>query len=100
MLTFERANWNDLDSTSLQGYVKTTYDRLVATFGEPTGACDKTTAEWNIKFSDGTVASIYDYKETKTPKGLYNWHIGGMSSQACRNVANVLGLVSVNAGFN
>jgi len=67
------------DGTHLQGYVHTTYDRLVEVFGQPTytGSGDKTTAEWILQFDDGLVATIYDYKEYTTPAGMYSWHIGG-----------------------
>jgi hypothetical protein len=33
-------------------------------------------------FPDGTVATIYDWKLSQTPKDLYDWHIGGHSKKA------------------
>jgi len=71
------------NGTSLQGYMTAYYSELVAVFGEPdlyNG--DKTTAEWCLEFEDGTVATIYDWKEYETPMGRYNWHIGGTSKAA------------------
>ena len=68
--------------TSLQGYIKTTYDDLVEVFGEPryTGSDDKVTTEWDLEFEvddEYVVATIYDWKLDKTPFGEYRWHIGG-----------------------
>jgi hypothetical protein len=76
--------------TSLQGYVPARYDQLVKVFGEPTDSGDKTTAEWALQFEDGTVATIYDWKEYETPMGLYNWHIGGMSKKAVSRVQDAM----------
>lgn len=73
--------------TSLQGEITTTFDRLVEVFGEPDygpdDMGDKVTCEWCLKFEDGTIATIYDYKVYGlTPRGLYAWHIGGHDGQA------------------
>jgi len=83
--------YGDVDMTSLQGYVKTTYDKLIEVFGEPhyyDGG--KTTCEWTLKFADGTVATIYDYKEDTTPKDDYDWHVGGFNQYAVKRVTEVL----------
>jgi hypothetical protein len=76
----------DANMTSLQGYMPARYEELVAVFGEPTDSGDKTTAEWALKFEDGTIATIYDWKEYSTPMYEYNWHIGGKSKQAVARV--------------
>ncbi len=73
------------NGTSLQGYTKTTMRKLIEVFGEPDyfGEGDKVTVEWCLKFEDGTVASIYDWKryEEGTPEldELMDWNIGGNS---------------------
>jgi len=83
--------------TSLQGYLDANYADLVEVFGMPNPEnCDnyKTDAEWNIQFLDGTVATIYNYKDGKNycgPEGLEiddikNWHIGGYSESAVEMV--------------
>jgi hypothetical protein len=75
---------NNINGTSLVGYVKTTYANLVDKLGEPDTDFDKSTAHWSIQASDGTVATIYDYKEYTTPQDEYYWHIGGHNaSKAC-----------------
>jgi len=91
-LTFIRDNLC-VGGTSLQGYVQATYDQLVQVFGKPhygpDAQEDKTTCEWQMEFSDGTVATIYDWKHSSTPYGLYQWHIGGYDEQALFNVHEV-----------
>lgn len=76
----------DVNMTSLQGYMQAYYHQLVEVFGEPEGGGDKTTVEWCLEFEDGTVATIYDWKEYETPMGKYNWHIGGRSQKAVDRV--------------
>jgi hypothetical protein len=78
------------DGTSLQGYVTAYYHELVEVFGEPTDSGDKVTAEWCLEFEDGTVATIYDWKEYETPMGRYQWHIGGRNYDAVDRVISTL----------
>jgi hypothetical protein len=68
---------SNFNMSSLQGYVKTTYAHLVEKLGEPETDFDKSTAHWTLEAPDGTVATIYDYKEYTTPLGEYYWHVGG-----------------------
>ena len=71
------------NGTSLQGYMTAYYHQLVEVFGEPDVTFgDKVTAEWCLEFEDGTVATIYDWKEYETPMGSYRWHIGGRDGMA------------------
>jgi hypothetical protein len=62
-------------------------------FGRPiNGSGDgKVNSEWIIKFTNGEVATIYDYKEPITPTDDYNWHIGGNKKWV---VAKVVALVA------
>ena len=96
---------DSISGTSLKGYVNTTYDDLVDRFGEPTYTNgDKITAEWALEFKvldedaednddfDYVTATIYDWKETATPMGKYNWHIGGFDSRAVEAVEKALGV--------
>lgn len=94
--------------TSLQGYITQEavltewpqqtpqaidlYDRLDKTFGPPTfhrQRYEKVDWEWEIRFDDGTVATIYNYKDGPNytgedigPADIQVWHIGGRSVQA------------------
>ena len=76
----------DVNGTSLQGYMPAYLHQLIEVFGEPEAGGDKTTVEWCLSFEDGTVATIYDWKEYDTPTGRYNWHIGGRSQRAVDRV--------------
>lgn len=83
-----------VNMTSLQGFIKTTYDDLVKVFGEPRYRDgDKVTAEWNLEFEvdgDYVTATIYDWKLGETPFEEYDWHIGGFSTQAAHIVAKYM----------
>lgn len=77
----------ELNMTSLQGYIKTSYADLVACFGEPQGGFDdyKQDVCWDIKFADGVVCTIYNWKDGRNYCGeegldvedITDWHIGG-----------------------
>lgn len=79
-----------VNGSSLRGYISTTHAALVETFGAPSfeGEGDKVTCEWVIVFDDGTVATIYDWKqyELGTPYHTYDWHIGGFDVDAVERV--------------
>ena len=87
-MKFTKADWTEANGTHLQGYIRAYYHELVEVFGAPEGGGDKTTVEWALKFEDGTVATIYDWKEYETPMGSYDWHIGGKSKQAVHAVTS------------
>ena len=77
----------EIAGTSLQGYVETTKAELVSVFGDPMNYEDsKVTIEWGIRFEDGTIATIYDWKryEKGTPKDdeLMIYNIGGLNQRA------------------
>ena len=73
---------NNINGTSLMGYVKATYEELVEAFGEADHYMDKSTAHWSIQAPDGTVATVYDYKNYSIPTGDYAWHVGGHNDRA------------------
>lgn len=84
-----------INGTCLQGYITCPFEKLVETFGNPmTGDFDKTDAEWNITFDDGTIATIYNWKNGKNYCGdegqeiaeITDWNIGGNSKNACAEV--------------
>jgi hypothetical protein len=85
-----------------QSEVYITYEELEEIFGKPfhgpgkddTAPSDlsltKTTCQWRIKFEDGTVALIYDNRQQYTPRGMYNWWIGGMTGSSVQRVLEVI----------
>jgi hypothetical protein len=83
-------NQADSNMTSLKGEFPITYAELVEIFGAPDHGPhdlgDKVTCEWKLKFDDGTVATIYDWKMNDTPMREYAWHIGGHSMAAVDRV--------------
>lgn len=85
----------DINFTSYKGYVMTTYQELCDIFGPPDDGpndldADKVTCCWRLKFADGTVASIYDWKTGATPFGEYDWHIGGHNIKAVNRVKKTM----------
>ena len=96
----------DFNGTNLQGYVKTTYDKIVKAFGEPTytdaSPYEKVNAQWSIEFKipftddtgiedfDYVKATIYNWKLGYIPTEEYEWHIGGFSNDAVEYVNKVL----------
>lgn len=93
---------NDADVTTsgthLQGYISTSYSKLRGLFGESQSWDGyKTDWEWNIEFEDGTVATIYNWKNGPnygahevTPDMIKEWHVGGYSQEALKNVNRIL----------
>lgn len=91
---FKRILSSQMVGTGLRGYVDTTARQLTEVFGEPKldATADKTNLEWNIKFDDGTIASIYDWKEDQVPAldKRMEYHIGGKSEKAVQQIARYL----------
>lgn len=85
----------DVNGTSLQGHIDAKYSELVDLFGKPfCGDNYKTDAEWIVKFADGTLSTIYNYKNGKNYCGdegmateqITDWHIGGETRQSLDSV--------------
>lgn len=84
----------DVNGTHKQGHIDAKYAELVALFGEPITPTpsdeirlSKTDAEWNLRFEDGEVATIYNWRNGKNwmgedgipTKQIRDWNIGGNS---------------------
>lgn len=88
----------NVSDTSLVGYVNTTYSKLFEKFGEPFDDGYKTDAEWEIEFSDGKVATIYNWKNGKNYNGsegldlddITVWHIGGFDNSVVERIQKIL----------
>ena len=85
----------DINNTSLKGYIEISYDELVKKFGPPTTADGKKVdVSWEIQFNDGTIASIYNWKNGKNYMGangkdvkdITEWNIGGRSDKSVDRV--------------
>jgi hypothetical protein len=84
-MKFTRVSGDAIQGTSLMGYVTNTYERLVAVFGEPDGPSGdgKVQVEWDLRFADGTVVTIYDWKQYDVDvKDVIKWNVGGRTTQA------------------
>ena len=74
-----------LDGTSFHGATfSATLADLQVILGAPNGGGDhhdKVQNEWEMELEDGTVFSVYDWKEYRryTDKETIEWHIGGMN---------------------
>lgn len=91
----------DINGSCLQGEVTATYAELCDLFGSHhDGDGYKVDAEWYVQFDDGTIATIYNWKNGKNYEGenglpleqIDSWHIGGNSKQAETNVQIALDL--------
>ena len=82
--------------TFLQGYIETTKADLIRVFGSPDefGDGGKVTIEWGIRFEDGTIATVYDWKryELGTPADdeLMTYNVGGLTPRAVKLVKRAL----------
>lgn len=99
---FTKARDDDAVGTCLQGYIDADYATLVRVFGRPSrGDGYKVDAEWCIRFDDGTIATVYNYKDGKNYLGrngmpktkIRDWHIGGTSKAAVERVHAALSAV-------
>ena len=89
----------NISGTSFVGYVNTTYSKLFEKFGEPIdGDGYKTDAEWEIEFSDGKVATIYNWRIGKNYNGsegldiddITVWRIGGFDNSVAERIRKIL----------
>ena len=83
-MNFKQAKFSDVNGTSLKGYLNAQYGILVTVFGEPhhTNLDGKVQVEWELEFEDGTIATIYDWKEYQPVEYVTEWHIGGHEKRA------------------
>lgn len=94
-LGFAVAHFSRAGGVSLRGEIKASYAELCAAFGPPARAADthQSVVEWVLRFSDGTVAAIYDFiaeRPTGPIEECQHWHVGGHTSRALLRVVEVL----------
>ena len=84
----------EIIGTSYVGEVITTADKLTRVFGAPVEyeMGGKVNFQWGIVFEDGTLATIYDYKQETVPEFYAEtvFHIGGFVPQALSLVLKAL----------
>jgi hypothetical protein len=88
------------NGSSFQGNIDESYHTLKKVFGEPNSNGDghKVDVEWILQFEDGSYATIYNYKNGRNylgseglPKSkIEDWHVGGFSEKALKNVKMAL----------
>lgn len=97
----------DINMTAYEGQFDMSYAALCALIGPPTemgSGDDKVDVTWQLKFGDGTIASIYNYKDGPAYTGegsiedLTDWHIGGHNSRAADLVLELVNSVKTGAG--
>jgi hypothetical protein len=83
----------NVGGTTLQGYLRASFEQLLRAFGSPhMDQCDhyKTDVEWAFRFADGTIATLYNWKNGKNYLGdeglelndIYTWNVGGFNEKA------------------
>tara|TARA_R110002110_G_C13124518_1_gene688224 strand:- start:277 stop:636 length:360 start_codon:yes stop_codon:yes gene_type:complete len=92
----------NIDGTHRQGYIDCTYHQLTRLFGAPDpdqlNNGYKVDWEWNLTFDDGTIATIYNWKNGPNYCGkdglhetqIHTWNVGGFTKQAVRNVESII----------
>lgn len=76
----------NINNTCKVGAINISFYELVELLGPPvcgpSSDC-KTQCEWHLEFEDGTIATIYDYKQGDIPIEQINyWNIGGKTPRA------------------
>lgn len=90
-ITHNQERITGIDGTCYQGNMNAPYKILVKVFGEPMEGCTtKTQAEWEIRFEDGTVATIYDWKVQVPKEEVTQWNIGGRSYTSVAHVIDAV----------
>jgi len=99
-MEFENIGMSDaVDGSSVVGYINCDYAKLVKVFGEQSDNDGfKVDAEWCLKFADGTIATIYNWKDGKNYQGpdgldieyITHWHVGGFDGLAVQRVKEAI----------
>lgn len=89
------AAWPTTEYIHLVDQLDVSYEHLVAALGEPfrpdpNEGDGKIDAEWVLLFDDGTLVTIYNYKDGPSylgPRGtpveqIRDWHVGGVDRRA------------------
>lgn len=87
------------NGTSLKGYISASYEQLFDAFGDANyyrpNKNEKVQIEWTLRFEDGTIATIYDWKKwgyIPASDEVVEWNVGGHSLRALELVKESLNL--------
>jgi hypothetical protein len=85
----------EVSGAILQGYIYTTYSKLLRAFGQPDvgpnyRSDDNISCVWRLGFEDSIVLTIYDEGLGFTPNDEFDWKIGGHDSSAIRRVQDIV----------
>lgn len=83
----------DIGGTHKVGTVTASIEELTKAFGEPDTGFPKSSRHWQIRFGDGTVATIYDYYSTNSladPGEDVEWSVGGRNEDPVE-ILDILG---------
>jgi len=96
----EQATDREIVGSYLQGYTTSTFQNIIDKLGSPHSQGDayKVDAEWAFKFDNGTVATLYNWKNGKNHCGadglnledITEWNIGGFSPDAVTKIEEAL----------
>lgn len=94
-MNYKTHNQDDLinvNGTHLLTTINLPFHHVANVLGDPMRFNDdKVQVEWNIKFEDGEVATIYDWKEyNRKPEDVTDWHIGGHRFDVVQRVYDLL----------
>jgi len=103
MKTFINSKEIDTDGSSYVGSINCTYQYLVNVFGKETIGLSgdlKSQCSWNLKFDDGTIATIYDWKVNKkycgvtgiNKENVTRWMVGGFNQKTIELITNKIKL--------
>lgn len=93
---------NNIAPTGTVGYgdLAASFAEIEAKLGSPGSSFDnyKTDAEWVIEYSDGSIATIYNWKNGKNYLGdlglsvcdITDWRIGGTKEEVVRWVSDLI----------
>lgn len=104
MMDFITHNDEKIDAmdTSYKGCLDVSFSTLVDIFGPPSIADEfKVDAQWLIKFEDGLVATIYNWKNGRNYRqqsgldveDIKDWNVGGKKEEVVDRINSILGLI-------
>jgi hypothetical protein len=82
----------EVAGAALMGSIEADFDDLIDIFGDPDEKEEdfKSQVEWILKFDDGTIAVVYDWKEGVTPDKVKEWNVGGHRKKAYYYVRSLI----------